>query len=144
MPISRKNDFLVYSSDRSGSMQAYRLDLKTGQSHALTEAMDLDGLKDVLRGMRAVVASISDVMATKDDLAEVRKEIKSDVNSLRTDVTADLLATRKELGDQIVGLRRAVVEYHSSTIGHGILNSELEARMRRVEQHLSLPPLETH
>ena len=35
-PISRKSDFLIYSSDRSGEVQAYRLDLKTGQSHALT------------------------------------------------------------------------------------------------------------
>ncbi|HEX5230454.1 MAG TPA: hypothetical protein VFW44_22235 [Bryobacteraceae bacterium] len=34
--ISHKNDFLLYSSDRSGVTQAYRLDLKNGQSHALT------------------------------------------------------------------------------------------------------------
>ena len=106
---------------------------------------------EMLRGMSADMASIHmdiasmrDVMTTKDDLAEIRKEFKSDMNSLRTEVTADLLATRKELGDQLVGLRRAVVEYHSSTIGHGILISELEARMRRVEQHLNLPPLDTH
>lgn len=39
--ISRKNDFLIYSSDRSGAIQAYRLDLKTGQSRALTAAPDL-------------------------------------------------------------------------------------------------------
>jgi oligogalacturonide lyase len=37
-PISRKTDFLIYSSDRSGVVQAYRLDLKNGQSHALTYA----------------------------------------------------------------------------------------------------------
>jgi oligogalacturonide lyase len=37
-PISRKSDFLIYSSDRSGAVQAYRLDLKNGQSHALTGA----------------------------------------------------------------------------------------------------------
>ncbi len=40
-PISRKSDFLIYSSDRSGAVQAYRLDLKNGQSHALTETPDL-------------------------------------------------------------------------------------------------------
>ncbi len=40
-PISRKSDFLIYSSDRSGAVQAYRLDLKNGQSHLLTEASDL-------------------------------------------------------------------------------------------------------
>lgn len=40
-PISRKNDFLIYTSDRSGSLAAYRLDLKSGESHGLTSAPDL-------------------------------------------------------------------------------------------------------
>jgi oligogalacturonide lyase len=39
--ISRKSDFLIYSSDRSGGIQAYRLDLKNGQSRALTAAPEL-------------------------------------------------------------------------------------------------------
>lgn len=83
------------------------------------------------------------------DMGEMRAEIKSDMHSLRADVTSDLLAlegrqteeherTRKSVGEQIVGLRRAVVEYHTSVIGHGVLISELEARLRRVEQHLNL------
>ena len=46
--------------------------------------------------------------------------------------------------EQVAGLRRAVVEYHTSVIGHGILISELEARVRRVEQHLNLPALDQH
>ena|ERR1700722_17252503 len=83
--------------------------------------------------VRGDVASVRDVMATK-----------SDVTSLRADLAADLLATRKDLGDQIVGLRRAVVEYHTSVIGHGVLISELEARLRRVEQHLNLPAPDAH
>jgi hypothetical protein len=29
-------------------------------------------------------------------------------------------------------------------IGHGVLISELEARMRRVEQHLDLPAIDAH
>ena len=48
------------------------------------------------------------------------------------------------MNEQIVGLRRAVTEYHSSAIGHGILISELEERLQRVEQHLNLPPAEAH
>jgi oligogalacturonide lyase len=36
--ISRKGNFLLYSCDASGSMQAYRLDLKTGQARLLTDA----------------------------------------------------------------------------------------------------------
>jgi oligogalacturonide lyase len=39
--ISRKGTFLVYASDASGSMQAYRLDLKSGQSRLLTDAEGL-------------------------------------------------------------------------------------------------------
>ena len=94
----------------------------------------------LLRDMRAE-------MATKADIADLRSEI----HSLRADVASDLIevrreitGVRKDLGEQIVGLRRAVVEYHTSVIGHGILISELEARLRRVEQHLELPPLDAH
>jgi hypothetical protein len=95
---------------------------------------------EMLRGMRTDMATKADVASVRREMADNKTELKSDINSLR----ADLTSTRKELGEQIVGLRRAVVEYHSSTIGHGILISELEARMRRVEQHLNLPPLDTH
>ncbi|NUJ81481.1 hypothetical protein HUN39_15910 [Methylocystis sp. FS] len=88
----------------------------------------------LLRDMRAE-------MATKNDLAEIVAESRA----LRADVASDLKsldakvdATRKDLSEQIVGLRRAVIEYHTSAIGHGVLISELEARLRRVEQHLNL------
>ena len=95
---------------------------------------------ELLRGIRAD-------MATKAELAEVR----ADVRSLRAHVAADFVALQanveagdKATRDQIVGLRRAVVEYHSAVIGHGVLISDLEARVRRVEQHLDLPPLDAH
>jgi oligogalacturonide lyase len=39
--ISKKTEFLIHSSDRSGSVQAYRLDLKNGQSRVLTQAENL-------------------------------------------------------------------------------------------------------
>jgi len=39
--LPRNGSFLIYTSDRSGSMQAYRMDLKNGQSRILTEASDL-------------------------------------------------------------------------------------------------------
>jgi oligogalacturonide lyase len=39
--ISRRN-FLIFSSDMSGRPEAYRMDLKSGISRQLTEAMDLD------------------------------------------------------------------------------------------------------
>ncbi len=100
---------------------------------------------ELLRQMRAELGDVRSEMATKSDLnllrADPRRADVASIHSLRADVASDLLSTRKELSEQIVGLRRAVVEYHTSVIGHGILISELEARMRRVEQHLNLPSL---
>ena len=60
------------------------------------------------------------------------------MHSLRADMAADLFATGKDLGEQIVGLRRAVIEYHTSVIGHGVIIGELEGQLRKVEQHLNL------
>jgi hypothetical protein len=79
------------------------------------------------------------------DIARVDEK----VDILRADVAADFIGVnakmetlRKESGEQIVGLRRAVVEYHSAVLGHGVLISDLEARVRRMEQHLGLPAME--
>lgn len=99
----------------------------------------------VLREMRGDVADVRGKMATKDDIAELRSEMRS----LRADVASDIHgldakidATRQDLSDQIIGLRRAVVEYHSAVIGHGVLISELEASVRRIEQRLEMPPID--
>ncbi len=91
-----------------------------------------------LRGLRADIGDIkSEVRTLKSEMAT-----KSDLHSLRADVAADMLTMQKDTREQIVGLRRAVVEYHSAVIGHGLLISELEERVRRLEQHLNLPSLE--
>jgi hypothetical protein len=102
----------------------------------------------LLRGIRAEIADIKSEMATKSELRELRAELKADINSLRADVASDLLAMQaksdaahKATRELIDGLRRQVFEYHSSVIGHGMLISELEARIRRVEKHLDLPPI---
>ena len=91
--------------------------------------------------VRSDIIQIRADSATKSDLSTLRADISADMRTLRADVAADILSTRKELGEQIMGLRRAVMEYHTSVIGHGSLISELEARVRRVEQHLNLPSL---
>ena len=111
------------------------------------ESLILRMLRDMraeMGDMRTEMGGMRAEMATKSDIAELRAELKSDMHSLRADVAADFIASRKEYTEQIVGLRRAVMEYHTSVIGHGIIISELEARVRRVEQHLKLPALETH
>jgi hypothetical protein len=105
----------------------------------------------LLQEMRAEMATRSDIARLEAKIADVRSElgcdiadVRSEMHSLRADVASDFATTEKRLGDQIATLRRAVMEYHSSTIGHGILYSEIDDRLRRVEQHLNLPPVEAH
>jgi len=45
-----------------------------------------------------------------------------------------------DLAAGLAALREAVTHYHSSVIGHGILISELDERVRRIERHLKLEP----
>ena len=101
----------------------------------------------LLRDMRAEIGDVRSEMATKTNIVDLRSEM----TSLRADVAADMMdmrreigGVRKELSEQIVGLRRAVVEYHTSVIGHGVLISELEARLRRVGQRLDLSSTDAH
>jgi hypothetical protein len=102
----------------------------------------------VLEHLRALRKDVGDVKSDMQTLkAEVRAQggemaTKSDLHSLRADVASDLMTMQKDTREQIVGLRRAVVEYHSAVVGHGLIISELEERVRRLEQHLNLPSLE--
>ena len=101
----------------------------------------------LLRKIDGKVDSLREEMATKHDVADVRSELRSEIHSLRADVGSDIMNLEKQikeqekrLSDQIVGLRRSVMEYHSSTIGHGVLLTEFEERLRRLEQHVGLTP----
>lgn len=105
----------------------------------------------LLREMRGEIGGIRTDMATKSDLAGLKSELKNDiadvrseVKSLRADVASDLINVEQRLGERISHLNRAVMEYHSSAVGHGVLISEFEERLRRVEQHLKLSPGESH
>jgi hypothetical protein len=92
----------------------------------------------LLREMRGDMADM------RSEVHGIRDDLRSEIHSLRADVASDLLTLEKRLSDQIVGMRRAVVEYHSAVVGHGVIISDLEARLRRVEQHLDLTPLDKH
>jgi hypothetical protein len=94
----------------------------------------------LLREMRAEMATKSELAGVKNDIADVR----SDVKSLAADVASDLMTVEKRLTDRIAYLNRAVMEYHSSAVGHGVLFSEIDERLRRVEEHLKLLPNEAH
>ncbi|TAN58987.1 MAG: hypothetical protein EPN20_15650 [Magnetospirillum sp.] len=62
------------------------------------------------------------------------REIKADMHELKHDL--DGKADKSDLAS----LRLALTEYHSSVLGHGMLISEMEDRIRRIERHLGLPP----
>lgn len=102
--------------------------------------MLLREIRGDVAGVRGEVGDVRQLMATKNDIADVRSEVKS----LAADVASGLMTMEKRLTDRIAYLSRAVMEYHSSTIGHGVLYSEIDERLRRVEQHLKLPPNEAH
>ena len=106
--------------------------------------MLLREMRSEMADMRGEMASENDVVALKSELKNDLADLRSDVKSLRADVASDLAEVEKRLGDRIAHLNRAVMEYHSSAVGHGVLISEFEERLRRVEQHLKLPPTETH
>ncbi len=95
-----------------------------------------------LRGLRRdnddIKQTLKTEMATKSDLHSLRADVASDLAQMQS----EMARTQKDTRDQIVGLRRAVIEYHSAVVGHGLIISELEERVRRLEQHLELPPLE--
>lgn len=46
--IARHSGFLLFSCDRTGSMQAFRMDLKSGQCRQLTNAAELDAASPTL------------------------------------------------------------------------------------------------
>lgn len=69
----------------------------------------------VLHLLRDMRGEMADMRAYMEDLGA---DLRSEMRSLRTDVASDLMTLEKRLGDQIAGLRRSVMEYHSSAIGH--------------------------
>jgi hypothetical protein len=76
---------------------------------------------ELLRQMRAELGDVrSDMGDVKSGIGQMRADMatQSDLKTLPADVAADVLTTCKELGEQIVGLRRAVIDYHTSVTDH--------------------------
>lgn len=84
----------------------------------------------VLHLLRQLDRKVDDL---RTDLTSEIADVRSEVRTLRADVASDLMTVEKRLGDQIVGLRGTVMEYHSSVIGHRVLFTELEERFRASE-----------
>ncbi len=49
----------------------------------------------------------------------------------------------QDLTTDVAGLRETLTHYHATVLGHGILYSELEERVRRIERHLRLEPAQS-
>ena len=100
----------------------------------------------LLRDIRAEMGDMRAEMTTKNDLADIRSEM----HSFRADVATDFIEVRREIsaGRKDRASRSsacaAVVEYHTSVTGHGVLISDLEARVRRIGQHFELPAQDGH
>jgi hypothetical protein len=89
-------------------------------------------------------ADIGHVAAMLEGLVTGQEEIKRELRELRSDHGRKLDDHGRQLQDlraQVSGLRQSVTEYHATVLGHGVLISELDARLRRVERHLNLPPV---
>jgi chromosome segregation ATPase len=102
----------------------------------------------LLREMREDMSTKKDISDVKADVDSLRRDltnkiadVRSEVKSLRADVASDLISVEKRLGDRISHLNRAVIEYHSTAVGHGLLYTEIDERLRRVEEQLKLPPI---
>jgi hypothetical protein len=95
---------------------------------------------EILRGLRAEIVDMKAQMATKADLNSLRADMASDMLKMQ----ADISNLHKDTREQIASVRRAVIEYHSSVVGHGMLISDLDERVRRIELRLDMPPPGSH
>lgn len=80
-----------------------------------------------------------DIAAVYQLLSQVAQTVTRHDQMLGS-IVAELHDIRRTMAtkDELASVRQALTQYHASVMGHGILISELEDRVRRIEQHLSL------
>lgn len=101
----------------------------------------LDGMESRLDGVESHLDHIDgrlDRIEVRLDHLDARMDaLEALVRQLarRVDgITIDLAALKREAAS----LRQAITDYHGSVLGHGVLLTELEERLARVERHLDL------
>ncbi len=77
------------------------------------------------RKLNEVIVVVNEHTAKLDELAVIVNRHDRKLDELTTD---------------IAGLRETLTHYHATVLGHGILYSELDERVRRIERHLKLDP----
>ena len=87
--------------------------------------MSGEGIGTVLEVLNRVAEV---VVATQREVIEIRLRLARVEEELG----------RKADKDDIAVLRQAVTGYHASVMGHGILISELDDRVRRIERRLDM------
>ena len=103
-------------------------------------------LSTVLEGQRSIQADIQEIKVVVNQHTEVLNQHTralaehTQVLNEHTLTLTDHGARFKNLSGEVASLREAVTAYHASVLGHGVLISELDARVRRIEHHLNLPP----
>jgi chromosome segregation ATPase len=111
---------------------------------------DIAAVYGLLREVAATVASHDrrfdridqrlDGLETRMDRLEARMD-RLEARMDRLETRMDHLEARMDhLEGEVRSVRQTLVAYHSSVLGHGILISELEDRVRRIERHLDIPP----
>ena len=70
--------------------------------------------------------------------AEMRAEFGSRLSKLESEIAA-VMREMKDTRDELKGVRQEVGLYHSSVMGHGMLISEMDERLTRVEQRPDRP-----
>ena len=91
-------------------------------------------------------ADIGQVLTIVQDLAEGQREMRAMLQShgrILESHSRILESHSRKLDDlsaDMDSMRHQLTEYHSSVLGHGVMISELEERVRRIERHLKLPP----
>ncbi len=89
-------------------------------------------LSDVLEGQRDIRGILNERSRVLNEHSRVLNEhtLKLDEHDRRFD----------DLTGQVLFLREAVTAYHSSVMGDGFLIAEPDARVRRIEHRLDMPP----
>lgn len=94
--------------------------------------------RDEMHAFRDEMYAFRDEMYVFRDKTNARLDVlEAIVHRLarRTDTLAqDIAAVRRETAS----LRQAITDYHGSVLGHGVLLTELEERLARVERYLDL------
>ncbi len=106
------------SHDRRFDAQDRKLDAQDRKLDAQDRKLDAQDRK-----LNEIIGVVNDHTAKLNELAEIVNRHDRKLDDLTSDVT---------------GLREAVTHYHATVLGHGILYSELDERVRRIERHLKL------